>query len=120
PDDGLPLDALELIARTGRRIGFHAENDQILQHRIRKLKAEGRTDPLAHLESRPPICEVESIQRMALFASRDGTRIHIVHLSSRDGLEMIKEWRRKGVDVTTETAAHYAFLDGLVEDVRLN
>ena len=33
---------------------------------------------------------------MALFASYTGTRIHIYHLSSRDGLEMIKEWRAQG------------------------
>ncbi len=111
PDDGLLLDALELVARTGRRIGFHAENDQILQHRIRRLRAADRTDAPAHLESRPAIAEVESIQRMALFASHTGARIHIFHLSSREGLETILEWRRKGVDVTTETAAHYAFLD---------
>jgi dihydroorotase/allantoinase len=119
PDDGMLLDAFELITKTGRRIGFHAENDQILQHRIRKLKAEGRTDAMAHLESRPAICEAESIQRMALFASYTGTRIHIFHLSSRDGLETIREWRRKGVDITTETGEHYTFLDATVDFPRL-
>jgi len=119
PDDGALLDAFELITKTGLRIGFHAENDQILQHKIRQLKASGRTDALAHLESRPAICEAESIQRMALFASYTGTRIHIYHLSSRDGLEMIKEWRRKGVDITTETGEHYTFLDAPVDMPRL-
>ncbi|GAC1318505.1 MAG: dihydroorotase [Chloroflexota bacterium] len=110
PDDGMLLDAFAHIARTGLRIGFHAENNAILQHRIRKLKAQGRTDPLAHVESRPAIAEVEAIQRMALFARAVGTRIHIFHLSSRDGLEMIDEWRAKGVDITCETSAHYSFL----------
>jgi dihydroorotase/allantoinase len=119
PDDGMLLDAFEAITKTGLRIGFHAENDQILQHRIRQLKAAGRTDALAHLESRPAICEAESIQRMALFASYTGTRIHIYHLSSRDGLEMIKEWRRKGVDITTETGEHYTFMDAPVDMPRL-
>lgn len=110
PDDGMLLDAFAEIARTGLRIGFHAENNAILQHRIRQLKATGRTDPLAHVESRPAIAEVEAIQRMALFAQAVGTRIHIFHLSSRDGLQMIDEWRAKGVDITCETGAHYAFL----------
>jgi dihydroorotase (multifunctional complex type) len=119
PDDGALLDAFELITKTGLRIGFHAENDQILQHRIRQLKAAGRTDALAHLESRPAVCEAESIQRMALFASYTGTRIHIYHLSSKDGLEMIKDWRRRGVDITTETGEHYTFLDAPVDMPRL-
>ena len=109
PDDGMMLDGLREIAATGLRIGFHAENNEIMQHLIRQFKAAGRTDPLAHVDSRPPLAEVESIQRMGLYAKHVGTRIHIFHLSSRDGLDMIDEWRAKGVDVTTETGSHYVF-----------
>jgi len=109
PDDGMMLDGLKEIAATGLRIGFHAENNEIMQHLIRKLKAEGRTDPLAHVDSRPPLAEVESIQRMGLYAQHTGAKIHIFHLSSRDGLEMIEEWRAKGVDITCETGSHYVF-----------
>lgn len=110
PDDGVLLDALRTIQGTGLRVGFHAENNQIMQHLIRKLKAEGRTDPLAHVHARPAIAEVEAIQRVGLFARHTGAKVHIFHLSSRDGLEMIDEWRAKGVDMTTETGAHYCFL----------
>lgn len=110
PDDGMMLDGLREIAATGLRIGFHAENNEIMQHLIRKFKAAGRTDPLAHVDSRPPIAEVESIQRMGLYARHTGAKIHIFHLSSRDGLDMIDEWRAKGVDITCETGAHYVFL----------
>jgi dihydroorotase len=116
PDDGMLLEAFREIKAAGLRIGFHAENNQIMQHLIRKLKAEGRTDPLAHLDSRPAIAEVESIQRMALFARSVGTKIHIFHLSSADGLQMIQDWRARGVDITCETGAHYCFLSS--EDMR--
>jgi dihydroorotase len=111
PDDGMLVDALENVAKTGLRIGFHAENNQILQHRTRQLKAAGRQDPMAFLESRPAICEAESIQRMALFARYTGARIHIYHLSSKDGAMMVREWKDKGVDITTETGPHYMFLN---------
>jgi dihydroorotase (multifunctional complex type) len=110
------LEAFREIKVAGLRIGFHAENNQIMQHLIRKLKAQGRTDPLAHVEARPALAEVESIQRMALFARHTGTPIHIFHLSSRDGLATIDEWRAKGVDITCETGAHYCFLTS--EDMR--
>jgi dihydroorotase len=110
PDDGMMLDGLREIAATGLRIGFHAENNEIMQHLIRKLKAEGRNDPLAHVDSRPALAEVESIQRMGLYARHTGTKIHIFHLSSSDGLDMIDEWRAKGVDITCETGGHYVFL----------
>jgi dihydroorotase len=109
PDDGMLLEGLREIAAAGLRICFHAENNEIMQHLIRKLKAEGRTDPLAHVDSRPALAEVESIQRIGLFAKHCGTKVHVVHLSSREGLDMVDEWRKKGVDITTETGAHYVF-----------
>lgn len=109
PDDGMLLDGLREIAATGLRIGFHAENAEIIRHRVARLKREGRTDPQAHVDARPPIAEVEAIQRMGLYALHCGTRIHIFHLSSREGLEAIDAWRARGVDITCETAAHYVF-----------
>ena len=125
PDDGIILDALSHVADTGLRIGFHAENEQILQHLTKQLISDGRTDPRAFAESRPAVCESESIQRMALFAKYTGTKIHIYHLSSKDGLDMIVEHRGKGVDITTETSPHYMFLseddmDGMGTVLRVN
>jgi dihydroorotase len=110
PDDGRLLEALGIIARLGLRCGFHAENDQILQHGVHELQAGGRTDALAHLDSRPVVAEVEAIQRAALFAATTGARIHIFHLSSAPGLATIEEWRRKGVDITCETTPQHCFL----------
>jgi dihydroorotase (multifunctional complex type) len=66
--------------------------------------------PGSHLESRPVVAEVEAIQRVALFAEVVGARMHIFHLSSRDGLETVKRWRARGVDITAETGPHYCFL----------
>ncbi len=110
PHDGAILDGMREIAAMGMRLGFHAENNDIMANEIRRLQAQGRTDPLAHVESRPALAEVESIQRMGLFAKSTGCDVHIFHLSSQPGLEMIDEWRAKGVDYTCETGAHYVFL----------
>jgi dihydroorotase len=110
PDDGMLLEGMSTIAELGLRCAFHAENDEIMQHRIRKLQAAGRTDPLAHVEARPVLAEVESIQRVGLFAAQTGTRVHILHLSSAAGLQTIDEWRRKGVDMTCETTPQHCFL----------
>ena len=116
PDDGRLLDGMATIADLGMRCAFHAENDQIMQHRIRQLQQAGRTDALAHVEARPVVAEVESIQRVGLFARQTGVGVHILHLSSSDGLRTIEEWRHKGVDVTCETTPHHCFLT--TEDMR--
>jgi dihydroorotase len=109
PDDGVLLDAMAILAPTGVRICFHAENDAVLQHRVRQLKAEGRTDHLAHVDSRPLVAELEAIQRVGLYALETGCKVHISHLSSVEGLRVIEEWRARGVDITTETSAQYCF-----------
>jgi dihydroorotase len=116
PDDGRLVEGMKIIAGLGMRCGFHAENDQIVQHGVRQLQAAGRTDPLAHVESRPVLAEVESIQRVGLFAAHTRTRIHVLHLSSADGLQAVEEWRRKGVDVTCETTPQHCFLTS--DDIR--
>jgi dihydroorotase len=110
PDDGMLIEALAVIADLGLRCAFHAENDQIMQHMIGKLQAAGRVDPLAHVEARPVLAEVESIQRASLFASHTSAKIHILHLSSAPGLAAIQEWRARGVDITCETTPQHCFL----------
>ena len=110
PDDGRLLEALGIIAELEMRCAFHAENDEIIQSSIRRLQADGRVDPLAHLESRPVIAELESIQRVGLFAASTRAKAHILHLSSAPGVAAVEDWRRRGVDMTCEVTPHHCFL----------
>jgi dihydroorotase len=110
PDDGALLSAMTAIATTGLRFAFHAENHAVMRSLIAALKAAGRTDVSAHLESRPVVVELEAIQRVALFAQATGCKIHICHLSSSEGVQMVCDWKRRGVDITCETSANYCFL----------
>lgn len=112
PDDGMLVEQMGIIASAGLRAGFHAENNAIMQHRIRQLKESGRTDARAHLDSRPVICEVEAINRVAAFAQYTRCKVHIFHLSSADGLDAILTWRWRAIDLTCETGPHYCFLPG--------
>ena len=110
PDDGVMLEAFETIARLGLRIAVHAENNAIMQRKIAQLKAAGRTDPLAHVESRPEICEIEAAGRAIAFAEWTGVRLHICHEGAKDVLPLIRAAKARGVDVTVETCPHYLLL----------
>jgi dihydroorotase len=112
PNDGAILDAMRAIGALGMRLGFHAENGAIVEHEIARLRAVGRTDPLAHLDSRPAIAEEESIGRMALFSLRTGCPIHIFHLTSAQGLAAVETWRARGTDITCEAGPQHCFLGG--------
>ena len=111
PSDGGIIEAMKVIARTGLRVGVHAENNQILRYYTEKLKAAGRTDPVAHVEARPNIAEAECIARAIMFAEHAGAKLHIYHMSSREGVDLVAAAKRRGVDVSAETGPHYLLLD---------
>jgi dihydroorotase len=111
PSDGAMLEAFEIIARLGKRIVVHAENPSIMARRQDRLEKAGRTDPLAHLAARPAICEIEAVSRAIHFAEWTGARLHIAHKSSKDALDIVREAKARGVDVTVETCPQYLLLD---------
>lgn len=113
PSDGEMIDQWRVMAGTGLRCGVHAEDNSIIFYLRKKLQDAGRIDPLAHLESRPPVAEAEAVQRAILFAREAGSRLMVYHLSSRQGLELIRRAKQDGdVDVKAETGPHYMLFDG--------
>ncbi len=116
PDDGEMLNALSLIRETGLRVAVHAENNSIIEYFSRKLKKEGRVDPRAHVAARPAIAEAEAVQRAILFAGETGCKLHICHLSSKQGVEIVRFARKRGLDITAEATPHHLLLDDMHMD----
>jgi allantoinase len=111
PDPQL-LRAFREIARAGGLVGIHAENDELVRAGIAAEQAAGNErDPLAHARSRPPIAENEAIARVLEMARVTGVRIHICHVTTPRGVELIAQARADGVDATGETCPHYLLLD---------
>ncbi len=110
-DDGLLLAAMRELARHGRMIGLHAENDAIIKRSELTLHEQGRTDPLAHVESRPEIAEYEAIGRALALAEAAGVDLYIVHMSIADGADVLRQAKARGQRVWVETAPQYLTLD---------
>jgi dihydroorotase len=110
PSTGGMLEAFEVVAPTGKRIGLHAETNSIMERRQTRLTAAGRTDPLAHLASRPAVVAVEAVSRACILSEWTGARIHILHISSADELRPLREAKARGVEVTGETCPQYLML----------
>jgi allantoinase len=111
PDPQL-LRAFREIARAGGMVGIHAENDELVRAGIAAEQAAGnQADPLAHARSRPPIAENEAIARVLEMARVTGVRIHICHVTTPRGVQLIAQARADGVDATGETCPHYLLLD---------
>src|ERR1700749_3105536 len=110
PTTGAMLEAFEVVAPTGKRISLHAETNSIMERRESRLRAAGRTEPIAHLAARPAVVAVEAVARAAILAEWTGARIHVLHISSAAELRPLAEAKARRVDITGETCPHYLLL----------
>lgn len=110
-DDAQLLQTLEFLRGTPVMLGLHAENDALLQRGLERMQKDGRTDPLAHAESRPPIVEMEAVNRAIFFAAQTNGWVHIVHMSSPGSAELVRQAKLRGIRITCETCPQYLTLD---------
>jgi dihydroorotase len=78
PSTGAMLEAFEVVAPTGKRISLHAETNSIMERRETRLRQAGRTDPLAHLASRPAVVAIEAVSRAAILAESPAKPARII------------------------------------------
>jgi dihydropyrimidinase len=110
-DDEIMIELLEETKKHGGLVQVHAENVVIIDHMNALLAKEGKLSPYYHAVSRPNIAEEEAIFRAIKMVELTGSRIYIVHLSSKEGLARVQEARDKGVEVFAETCPQYLLLD---------
>jgi allantoinase len=100
-------DVMRAVGQTGLVHSLHAEDNQIVEFLTSELRSSGRRDNLAHHDSRPNFTEAIAIFVATTFAGHIHSRIHIVHLSTNEGLKIIESAKDSGVAVTCETCPQY-------------
>jgi allantoinase len=105
------LEGMGTAARLGALVLIHCESDSLLQANLARLRAEGRTDVMAHPESRPAFVEEEAVHRALFLAQHAGVRVQIVHGSSPVSVDLVGDARRQGVAATIEVCPHHLLLD---------
>ncbi|MFT9845978.1 dihydroorotase [Aneurinibacillus sp. REN35] len=105
------LEIFYKVAETGLPVGVHAENYDICSFYTEKLKKEGRMDGPAWAEARKSLAEKVAIELIISYAEETGARAHIVHMSTKEGAELIRKAKERGVKVTSETCPHYLMLN---------
>ena len=114
-DDATIFKALSQTARNGALICMHAENGSVIDVLIARALAEGKTAPVYHALTRPPLAEAEAVHRAIAMAEIAGVPVYIVHLSSEDALNQVREARDRGVPAFAETCPQYLLLS--IEDL---
>jgi len=109
-DDATIFKALSRTAKNGALICMHAENGSVIDVIIARALAEGKTAPIYHALTRPPRAEAEAVHRAIAMAEIAGAPVYIVHLSSEDALNQVREARDRGVPAFAETCPQYLLL----------
>ncbi len=97
------------VAATGRLGCVHAE-DRLL---VQALQAEATAAALgpidAYLATHPRVVEIDPVQRAIRYAREVGMRLHIVHITSREAVELVLRARAAGQPVSVEVVPLYLF-----------
>lgn len=111
PEDDELYQALSFIQETGLRCTVHAESNALLEHFKKVVLASGDKSFWAHGASRPPIVEAQAIARLGVLCEALNVPIHIAHLSSKLGLQVLRQVQATGAPMTAETCIHYLLFD---------
>src|SRR5690348_1642522 len=109
-DDATIFKALRQTAKNGALVCMHAENGSVIDVIIQQALAEGKTAPVYHALTRPTVAEAEAVNRAIAMAEIAGAPVYIVHLSSEDALNQVREARSRGVPAFAETCPQYLLL----------
>jgi dihydropyrimidinase len=109
-DDATIFRVLQQTGNNGALICLHAENGGVIDVIVQQALAEGKTAPLYHALTRPTVAEAEAVQRAIAMAEIAHAPVYIVHLSSEDALNQVREARDRGLPAFAETCPHYLLL----------
>ncbi len=108
--DGRLYEAFQEIARTGRPVAAHQENQEIVFDQAAAFRTRGATAPIDHALSRPPVAEAEAAGRLLELAYWTGAHLHMVHGTLPRTFDLIATHRSLGVHATGETCLQYLLL----------
>jgi allantoinase len=103
--------ALTKLRKTGIVPAFHSENNEMIVDLIAQYQKAQQVYPRSHMETRPIIVETTAVQKLCEIAKWTGSKLHIVHVSAPETVDIIEAYRQQGVDVTCETCYQYLVLD---------
>lgn len=109
-DDGFVFDAFERVAQL-KKDGWpalalvHAENPDIIPVLAKRVR--GRYESRAWHDTRPNFVEAECMNRLIYLARVTECPIYIVHMTIREGVDIIARARYEGQQVVCETCPQY-------------
>lgn len=106
------LNALDYLHDTGKIIICHEEETTLVKGGVMN---EGKNSAILGLKGRPTVAEDIAVARDVLLAEYTGGKVHIAHISSARAVEIVRDAKKRGINVTAEvTPQHLTMTDDLV------
>lgn len=108
-------DALEeIFSLQGRLIATHCEDEATIRNNLAAARARYGDNSIPfsahpHIRSREA-CIISSAKAVEL-ARKHGSRLHVLHVSTADEIEMISAARRNHPGISAEVCVHYMWFD---------
>jgi dihydroorotase len=99
--------AFEKAAELGLPISVHCEDPRLWGDRTMN---RGALSDALKVKGVPKVAEEAMIQRDILLASKTKAKVHIQHVSTALGVEMIRRAKEDGIEVTSEATPHHLIL----------
>jgi dihydropyrimidinase len=109
-DDGQMLDILAVARREGALVMVHAENHDMIKWLTGRLLDRGLGAPRYHAVSHARLAEGEATNRAVTLSQLLDVPILLVHVSSAEAIEVIRNTQTKGLKIYGETCPQYLFL----------
>jgi allantoinase len=101
------LAAFRRIADTGLPVAIHNEDQELVERLTEQARASGRTDPIMHCRTRPPLAETMADLEIFEMALETGAHVHIAHSSLARGFALAEAFRAEGARTTGEACIQY-------------
>jgi len=99
--------AFRLMKELNLVCAIHAEDYYLVDYYSHLMQEMGREDPESWSEGRTYEAEPEAIWSVVGITEKVGNKLHIVHLSTKEGLNIIRWAKAQGLNVSTETCPQY-------------
>ena len=99
--------AMERIKRLNKVLAAHCEDESLL---LGGYIRKGRYSKAHGHKGIDPASEYMQVKRDLRLAEETGVKYHVCHVSTKESVAAIREAKRRGVNVTSETAPHYLLL----------
>ena len=106
-DPAIAEEAFKICGELNIPIIAHCEDPKINEEAANRVKGD---DIVLHSRLRPPESESESIFKCIDLVRRYETPFHVAHLSTAEGVNLVRQAKKEKLPVTCEVTPHHLFL----------